>query len=131
MNASRTTARAVFMGGRDNGPAMTKVWGVENMGTVGPLPTGAGQLRAEEDYALAHLRLQGRKPRAVGGSQVELRGACPLRARLVGTAEIEERVAPFQMQPSPVGGEAVRCFEFRDRQIGTVLAHQCLAPQFE
>ena len=58
-------------------------------------------------------------------------GAGELFLRLVLFARIDQRLAPFQVQPAPVGGVFVSFREFRQRQVRLVLRHQRLAPAFQ
>ena len=66
-----------------------------------------------------------------GGCQVKLSSAGELRLGLVLLARIDQRLAPFQMQPAPVGRVFVGFREFRQRQVRLVLRHQRLAPAFQ
>ena len=44
---------------------------------------------------------------------------------------IDQRLAPFQVQPAPVGGVFLGFRELRQRQVRLVLRHQRLAPAFQ
>src|SRR5215469_7278576 len=67
----------------------------------------------------------------VGGRKIKScrRRELLLRTRLV--APPVQRLAPFEMQPAPVGRVLVRFLEFRAREIGAVLRDQCFTPHLE
>src|SRR6185437_8430226 len=79
--------------------------------------------------AMEHRHRQ--KLRAFAPRQEQAGGDRELLARVVAVAGPRQRLAPFQMQASPVGGVARRLLELRGREVGAVLCDQRLAPHFQ
>src|SRR5215469_9551175 len=67
----------------------------------------------------------------VGWGKIQSRDGCELllRGRLIATPV--QRLAPFEVQPAPVRSVVVRFLEFRQREIGAVLLHECFAPHLQ
>jgi hypothetical protein len=64
----------------------------------------------------------------IGCAKIELGGYLILCASLVFASSITQRLAPFQMEPSPVGRVFLSFLELGHCETGTVFSHQRLAP---
>src|SRR5690348_14726398 len=63
--------------------------------------------------------------------QVKRSSKRELLLRLFFVSRITQRLAPFEVQPSPIGRVFVGFFELRQREVRAVLRHQSFAPTFQ
>src|SRR5262245_37654432 len=66
-----------------------------------------------------------------GWCEVKGGSARELLRRHILLARVDQRLAPFEVQPAPVWGVFLSLRKFVDRQIRLVLGHERLAPTFQ
>src|SRR5579871_3288520 len=64
-------------------------------------------------------------------TQIQSTGGLKLRVCVGHSAEIEKCLAPFEMQPAPVGCVLAGFLEFREREVGAIFQHQRFAPHLQ
>src|ERR1700722_1981422 len=67
----------------------------------------------------------------VGGGGIGGGRSSVLLLRFVLLSGVEQRLAPFEMQPPPIGRVFVGFFELREGEIGAISQHQCFAPHLQ
>src|ERR1700722_13483308 len=92
-----------------------------------PPPVAPPDCRLSVSSAMTHPRECG----TVCCRKIERSGDGELLRRFVLAPRVKQRLAPFQVQPPPVGRVFVRLLEFRQREVGAVLQYQRFAPQLE